>query len=70
MQRAAWEFPCKSEKLWVQIVNGTLWVDHSLAPWPPDGWYPAELGGGAPYTLVTLAVYCTHCPALTFRILQ
>ena len=46
IERVVSEYPCLSGKLRVQIVNGTLWVDHSLAPWPPGGWYPAELGGG------------------------
>lgn len=36
-----------SQKLWISIVNGTLWVDHTYGPRPPRGWYPAELGGGA-----------------------
>ena len=50
MERAAREFEEQSEgspRVWFQIVNGTLWVDHSLAPWPDLGWYPAEIGGGA-----------------------
>ena len=47
MERAAAKFPCQSGKLRIQIVNSTLWVDHSREPWPASGWYPAELGGGA-----------------------
>ncbi len=47
MERAAWQFPSESSRVWIQIVNGTLWVDHTLAPWPDLGWYPAEIGGGA-----------------------
>lgn len=46
VERAAKEFPCQSQKLYISILNGTLWVDHSLTKWPPGGWYPAELGGG------------------------
>ncbi len=46
VERAAKEFPCQSQKLYISIRNGTLWVDHSLTKWPPGGWYPAELGGG------------------------
>ena len=43
MERAAREFQAESEgapRVWFQIVNGTLWVDHSLSPWPDLGWYP------------------------------
>ncbi len=50
VERAAVEFQEESEgcpRVWFQIVNGTLWVDHSLAPWPDLGWYPAVIGGGA-----------------------
>ena len=50
MERAAREFAEQAEgspRVWFQIVNGTLWVDHSLAPWPDLGWYPASIGGGA-----------------------
>ncbi len=49
--RSAEEFPTHSQKIWVSIVNGTMWVDHSLNGWPPGGWYPAEYGGGAPPTM-------------------
>ena len=49
VERAAVEFQEQSEgcpRVWFQIINGTLWVDHSLAPWPDLGWYPAGIGGG------------------------
>lgn len=61
VERAAAEFPCQSGKLRIQIVGGTLWVDHSQESWPAGGWYPAELGGGwtsakarTPYLILAL----------------
>ena len=58
VERAANEFPCQSQKLYVSILNGTLWVDQ-LTTKPPGGWYPAELGGGE---AVGYPHFCTLIP--------
>jgi len=42
---------CDEHKLRFQILNGTLWVDHSMHPRAEAGWYPAPMGQGVTHGL-------------------